>query len=83
MTAHVERPTHMKGGQTYCACGSPWPCQERRSQQVELIRQQIGCTCEAHYSIGQTSTCERWRQQTAEKIVDALAAADHGSGGDA
>lgn len=24
--AHVERPTRMKDGQTYCSCGSPWPC---------------------------------------------------------
>jgi hypothetical protein len=26
MTAHVERPTRLAGGKTYCACGQPWPC---------------------------------------------------------
>ena len=49
---------------------------EGRSQRVETVRRLIGCTCEAHYSIGQSSACERWRRQTAERIVDALATAD-------
>jgi hypothetical protein len=26
VTAHVERPTRLAGGKTYCACGQPWPC---------------------------------------------------------
>lgn len=24
--AHVERPTKMRDGKTYCSCGRPWPC---------------------------------------------------------
>ena len=26
MNAHVERPTRLADGKTYCACGRPWPC---------------------------------------------------------
>jgi hypothetical protein len=26
MEAHVERPTRLADGKTYCACGRPWPC---------------------------------------------------------
>lgn len=26
MADHVERPTKMAEGKTYCSCGRPWPC---------------------------------------------------------
>jgi hypothetical protein len=32
---HIERPTKGLNGQTWCACGAPWPCQRKEDTVTE------------------------------------------------
>ena len=41
MNPHVERPTRMLGGKTYCSCGSPWPCQRSDAAEISRLRNRV------------------------------------------